>query len=431
MMQKILASLSAGHDALAARYPGDSGARQPVHTVYGGGHLFKAETAKKLGTLALRALTEHAPTPDVFADAMGLPAAGADTVHARVIAKLEREAVEDFRIDFEDGYGSRPDAEEDKHAVGAAKELGRGLREGSLPPFIGLRVKPLTRELAPRALRTLNLFVTTLVEQTGGGLPANFVVTLPKLQFVHQVTAFVDALDLLENKLDLAAGALRLELMVEQTQTLFTADGRCALPLLHDAARGRLVGAHFGTYDYTAAVGITAAHQHHGHAAADFARNMMQVAFAGTGVFLSDGATNVLPVGSREAVHRAWRLHAGHVRRSLEHGFTQGWDLHPAQLPSRYAAVFAFFLEGLPAMTERLRNFVDKAAQATLVDGVFDDAATGQGLLNFFLRGLSCGALTEVEALATGLSLAELRSQSFGKIVTGRHTSGGSNDVVG
>jgi hypothetical protein len=219
--------------------------------------------------------------------------------------------------------------------------------------------------------------------------------------------------------------------MVEQTQTLLTPDGRCALPLLHDAARGRLVGAHFGTYDYTAAVGIAAANQDHAHAAADFARNLMQVAFAGTGVFLSDGATNVLPVGSREAVHRAWRLHAGHVRRSLEHGFTQGWDLHPAQLPSRYAAVFAFFLEGLPVATERLRNFVDKAAQATLAGGVFDDAATGQGLLNFFLRGLSCGALTEAEALATGLSLEELRSQSFAKIVAGRHTSRDTTDVVG
>ena len=117
MMQKILASLSAGHDALAARYPGESGARQPVHTVYGGGHLFKSDTARKLGALALRSLAEHAPTPEIFADAMGLPASMALEVSSRVVAKLEREAVEDFRIDFEDGYGSRPDAEEDGHAV--------------------------------------------------------------------------------------------------------------------------------------------------------------------------------------------------------------------------------------------------------------------------------------------------------------------------
>ena len=93
-------------------------------------------------------------------------------------------------------------------------------------------------------------------------------------------------------------------------------------------------------------------------------------------------------------MHRAWRLHADDVRHSLVNGFYQGWDLHPAQLPTRYAAVYAFFLEGLDAASERLRNFVDKAAQATLVGDVFDDAATGQGLLNFFLRGINCGAIT-------------------------------------
>jgi len=156
----------------------------------------------------------------------------------------------------------------------------------------------------------------------------------------------------------------------------------------------------------------------------------MQVAFAGTGVFLSDGATNVMPVGARKpvqgqplgfdeflenraTVHRAWKLHVDHIHHSLRCAFYQGWDLHPAQLPTRFAAVFAFFLEGLPAATARLKNFVEKAAQATMVGDVFDDAATGQGLLNFFLRGLSSGALTEAEALATGLTLEELRGRSF------------------
>jgi hypothetical protein len=164
---------------------------------------------------------------------------------------------------------------------------------------------------------------------------------------------------------------------------------------------------------------------------------MMQVAYAGTGLWLSDGATNIMPVGphraapgaelsaaqieeNRQSVHAAWRLHAEHIRHSLEAGFYQGWDLHPAQLPTRYATVFAFFLEGLEAASTRLRNFVEKAAQATLVGDVFDDAATGQGLLNFFLRGVSCGAITEEEALATGLTLAELRGRSFVRILANR-----------
>jgi len=157
------------------------------------------------------------------------------------------------------------------------------------------------------------------------------------------------------------------------------------------------------------------------HPVCDFAKHVMQVTLAGTGIWLSDGATNVMPVGSREMVHRAWRLHAAHVRHSLINGFYQGWDLHPAQLPSRFATVFAFFLEGLDAASERLRNFVGKAAQATLVGDVFDDAATGQGLLNYFLRALNCGAISEAEAVEkSGLTLDELRSRSFIGILNGR-----------
>jgi hypothetical protein len=126
---------------------------------------------------------------------------------------------------------------------------------------------------------------------------------------------------------------------------------------------------------------------------------------------------------NREAVHAAWRLHYGHVRRSLEGGFYQGWDLHPAQLPTRYAALAAFFLEGLDAASARLKNFVAKAGQATLVGEVFDDAATGQGLLNYFLRAASCGAITESEAVEkSGLSLDELRSRSFVKILAARRS---------
>lgn len=419
-LQNVLAALAPGHDALARRYPGESGKRQPVHTVYGGGHLFKADTALKLGALAKKALAEHAPDALTFARAVGLPESSASVVYERVVAKLDREPVEDFRIDFEDGYGTRSDEEEDGHVELAAKELAKGARAGSLPPFVGVRVKPFTRELAARGGRTLDLFLTTLVAEMGGALPPGFVVTFPKVQFADQVRAFVSLLDVLESKLGLAKRSVPIEIMVEQTQTIFGADGRSALPLLRDAADGRLVGAHFGTYDYTASCGITAAHQSMIHSACDFARHMMQVAFAGTGVFLSDGATNVMPVGSRETVHRAWRLHAAHVRHSLVHGYYQGWDLHPAQLPTRYAAVFAFFLEGLPEATERLKNFVAKAARATLVGDVFDDAATGQGLLNFFLRGLACGALTEAEALASGLTVDEVRARSFLQILNNR-----------
>jgi hypothetical protein len=417
------------------KYPGDSGQRQPVHTVYGGGHLFKADIASRLGALALAALEEYAPTPADLARAVDLPEALAPKIHARVIERLRREPVEDFRADFEDGYGNRPDAEEDGHAEAAAREMAAGFAAGTLPAFIGIRIKPFTEELRERSIRTLDLFLTTLVRETGGRLPENFLITLPKVTIPEQVAALADLFDLLEPALGLAKDSLRLEIMVETPQSILDSEGRCPLPKLAEAGRGRCVAAHFGTYDYTASCNVTAAYQSMTHPVCDFAKHMMQVAFAGTGVLISDGATNVLPVPphraapltaaqveeNRAVMHDAWRLHAAHVRYSLVNAFYQGWDLHPAQLVSRYAALYAFFLEGLDAASDRLRNFVRKAAQATLVGEVFDDAATGQGLLNYFLRAVNCSAISEEEALErSGLTLEELRGRSFVEILKNR-----------
>lgn len=408
--------------AFAQRFPGDSPARQPVHTVYGGGHLFKSDTPAKLGVLALKALEQYGADPFAFGRILAIPDDLAETVYRRVVAKLEREPVEDFRIDFEDGYGNRPDDEEDGHAAAAARNVAAGLQAGTLSPFIGIRIKPFSLELTRRSMRTFDIFVGTLLD-AAGELPPHFVVTLPKIQLPEQVTALADLFDEFETKHHLASQALKFEFMIETTQAILSENGVSNLPLFLAAARGRAVAAHFGTYDYTASCNITAAHQRMDHPACDFARHMMQVAYAGTGLWLSDGATNVMPIGNIDVVHRAWRLHVDHIRHSLINAYYQGWDLHPAQLPTRYAAVYSFFLEGLGPATERLRNFIQKAGQATLVGDVFDDAATGQGLLNYFLRALNCGAITEEEALATGLTLQELRSRSFVKIMRDRRAA--------
>jgi citrate lyase beta subunit len=417
----IVDSIDKANARISEQFPGDSPARQPVHTVYAGAHLFKADAAQKLGSHALRSLQEHAPDAATLAAALGLDPPLADRIYLRIIDKLTQEPVEDFRIDFEDGFGNRPDHEEDGFAHLAANEVAAGLSNGLLPPSIGIRIKPLNDELKRRSLRTFDLFLTRLLERTRGVLPPNFVVTLPKVTSADQVAALAAACDAFEYWRELAAGTLRFELMVETTQAIVAPDGSTALPRFIAEGGGRIVAAHFGTYDYTAACSITAAHQHMLHPACDFARHMMQVALAGTGIWLSDGATNVMPIGSRDVVHRAWRLHAEHIRHSLVNGFYQGWDLHPAQLPSRYAAVYAFFLESLGATSERLKNFVQKAAQATLVGDVFDDAATGQGLLNYFLRAMNCGAISEREATEmSGLTLEELRSRSFLKILNER-----------
>ncbi len=430
-LKPIFDRLASANRSVAARYPGDRDGRQAVHTVYGGAQLFKADTARHLGVLALRALDDYAPDAVTFAGALGLPGRLANEVYSRVLEKLGREPVEDFRIDYEDGYGNRPDAEEDGHAESGARELARGIAEGTAATFGGIRIKPLSPELAARSLRTLDLFVTAFVAAHGGRWNDGLVITLPKITHPEQVTACAEALDRLEQKLGLPGGVIQIELMIETPQSIFAADGTPAPPGLVAAGRGRVGSAHFGTYDYTASLDITAAHQHMAHPACDFAKDVLKVSLAGTGVRLSDGATNIMPIGPRRAaegvaltepqqlenrrtVFAAWRLHYEHVRHSLETAYYQGWDLHPGQLPTRYAAVYTFFMEGLDAAAERLSNFVGKAAQATLVGDVFDDAATGQGLLNYFLRAINCGAISEAEAVErTGLTLEDFQAKSF------------------
>ena len=404
--------LAQASDRIRHDLPGDGPERQPVHTVYGGAQLFSSSTPVKLGELALDFMNRWARDPGALVDVLDLEPALAVRVHPKVVEKLEREPVEDFRIDFEDGYGHRPDEEEDGHAESTAREVAAGMTAGTLSPFIGIRVKSLSAELHRRSLRTLDLFITTLVAETGG-LPDGFCVTIPKLQDVAQVEVVAEALTELET--ELAIDRIPIELMVETPQMIFDVDGSSGVRKWVDASHGRVRGAHFGTYDYTASLNITAAYQSMDHPACDFARHAQQVSLAGTGVWISDGATNVMPVGDDPSVvHAAMRLHYDHIIHSLSHAYYQGWDLHPAQLVTRYAAVYAFFLEGVDAAGARLSNFVESAAKATLVGDVFDDAATGQGLLNFFLRAINCGAIAEEEAISgTGLTIDELRSRSF------------------
>ena len=462
--------LKTANTLFSENYPGESPERQPVHTVYGGAHIFKEGTAMKMGVGAINHIRAYAPNFVEFSKILELkgydklPNSREDistledyfasessenkeehsayfsyTVYQRVLEKLSREAVEDFRIDFEDGYGNRPDDEEDNHAVLAAEEVAKGMTSHSLPPFIGIRIKPLTEEQKNRAIRTLDIFISSLSERTNGNLPDNFVVTLPKVTIPEQVTALVQLFEVLEQKTELPTGSLKLELMIETPQSILDSNGNSTLPSLIKASDGRCTGAHFGVYDYTASTNITAEYQSLTHPNCDFARHMMQVALGGTGVRLSDGATNILPVGphrpsdrnpltdsqleeNKMVVHNAWRLNFNNVSHSLKHGYYQGWDLHPSHLPLRYAAVYSFFLEGLSSTSIRLKSFMGKAAQATLIGDVFDDAATGQALLNYFLQGISCGAILEKDVEKTGLTLDEIRTRSFKNILEGRQS---------
>ena len=463
--ESLLATLKIANLGFQQQYPGDRPDRQPVHTLYGGADLFRSDTCVKMGEIALRSLQSYAPDFAALARVLQpeaaeyLPATEKEAlalsqrlekmkegdrrkekgwlpwaVYHKMIKKLQGEPVEDFRIDFEDGFGNRPDEEEDATAIRAAHELAAGMKNKTISPFIGIRIKPFTEDLKARGVRTLDLFITSLLRETGGQLPANFVVMLPKVTIPEQVITLVKLFELIEKVNQLPAGALKMEIMVEATQIIMDEEGRNPLLRIIRVSEGRCIAAHFGTYDYTASCGITARYQTMGHPVCDFAHHMTKVALAGTGIFLSDGATNVMPIGphkgssltpeqlheNREAVHKGWRICYGHTMHSLINGFYQGWDLNPAQLPMRYAATYTFFLSSLEDAVRRLKIFVERAAISTLTGDIFDDAATGQGLLNFFLKAMNCGAISEAEALETGLSLKEIRSRSFYEILRGR-----------
>ena len=445
-----------------------SSSRNPIHVVYGGAHLFRCDTPQKLGKIAVQSLETYAPNFVEFARAMWLKGAEslpqtddaiqsfefqfieneekakgenfnawfARTIYERTLKKLNREPVEDFRIDYEDGYGFRADAEEDSHAISASDELAKAFLQKTITPFCGFRIKSLQPETRKRAVRTLDLVLTNLVEKTVGKLPENFVVTLPKITRREEVEVLDDLLSEFEKQKNLAEGAIKIEIMIETPQAIVDEKGEIALRRLIEAGNGRINSAHFGAFDYTASFGISGVHQHLQHEACVFARQMMQISLAPLNIRLSDSVTTEMPVPihkgenltanqlkeNKRGVHAAWRKHYNNVTNSLINGFYQSWDLHPAQFAARYAAVYSFFLESQEIQAKRLKGFIGRATQAMTTGNTFDDAATANGLLNFFLRGLSSGAITEAEVMEkTGLSADELKTASFMKIMERRN----------
>lgn len=435
--------------------------QSPVHVVYGGADRFSAGTPRKLGDIALKTLETYAPNFAEFALAMNLPGCEtlpafrdvveklerqiarnkskaktenypawfAWTVYQKTVAKLTSEPVEDFRIDFEDGYGFRIDEEEDRDSENAALELARSIEQGTVTRFCGFRVKSFQPETYSRAVRTLDLFLNKLFE-SANRLPENFVVTLPKISDRKQVRDLADRLRKFEKKHDQPLGKIGIELMIETPESIIGRKGNFVLKELVAAGKGRVTSANFGAYDYTAALGISAADQHIRHEACNFARQMMLINLSSLNVRLADSVTTKLPVAihsgrlnllqkteNQQSIHSGWSEHFDNVTASMRDGFYQSWDLHPNQLSARYSAVYSYFVTGMDSQAERLKAFVERATKATLSGNTFDDAASAQGILNFFVRGMDCGAFTEKEAAAaTGLSSTELRS-SFQTLV--------------
>lgn len=448
---------------------------QPVHVLYGGADLFTEETPEKLGRLAVRSLASYAPDLVTFAKALWLP--GADSlpdhpdaipeierlvsedpdraevvypgitfisqVFEKTLRKLNENPVEDYRIDFEDGYGFRSDTEEDEDCLRASAELAKIVRNtlegkptGIRPPAFGFRIKSLRPETAKRAVRTLEIFVSNLVNKAGGVLPRGFVVALPKVDAAGEVALLSEMLSKLEDSLGLKDGEIPIEVLIETPEAVKNLED------IGNAGKKRLRGAHFGAYDYTSLLGIASDRQHLHHEACVYARSRMLNAFAGTGIWMSDSVTTRMPVPvhrskelkdwqereNRRAIHEAWRLHFNNVTKSMNSGFYQSWDLHPGQLIPRFAAVYSFYLDSAESQVARLRGFIEKASKATLTGNDFDDAASAEGILNFLRRACACGALdTAKTADAVGLSAEELLSIRFREIAGRRSDSASQN----
>jgi citrate lyase beta subunit len=368
---------------LAALYPGTRPGRQPVHTIYVPAHQYGAGLVARYGRAAQIAVAQHG---ELFLRLID----DDEDLLDRVLTKLEREPVEDLRIDFEDGYGDRGDGAEDQAVAAAASALRTDLDAGLAPSSFGIRFKSLEQPTRERGVRTLVAFLEGILSD--GTLPAGFVATLPKVTSVAQVEAMAHICSVVEHEVGLDDHTLVFELQVETPQAIIGPGGTALVaPMIH-AAEGRCTGLHYGTYDYSASIGIPAAYQSLDHPSADLAKTVMQAAAAGTGVRLSDGSTNILPVGGEPELERGWETHLRLVRRSLERGFYQGWDLHPHQLPTRYAATFTFFREGLDDATARLRAWAAREPGP-----VADEPATVKALAGFLVRGVDCGALTSDE----------------------------------
>ncbi len=382
--ERIDAVLAAVDAELDRDFPGDRTQQQPVHTVYVSASDADVDTPAAWGLESLRIAESAQQTLDDLDGGRVLPL---------VLDRLAVRPIEDLRIDLEDGYGWRSDEVEDRHASAAGQTLARWAAAGDAAPRVfGVRCKGLGAAERARGLRSLEL-----VLDGAGGVPSGFVFTVPKLRHATQVDAVLMICDELERAHGLPTGLLRFELQIESPQAVLGADGRATVADAIHRGGERLTGLHYGTYDYSAACGIVSAQQSLEHPVADHAKAVMLVAAAQTGVWISDGSTQVAPVGSPEVIDAALRRHHRLVTRSLEQGIYQGWDMHPGHLVTRWLAVFSFFRQAMPPAATRLQAYFDRQSSEFI-----DEPATAQSLALVILRGLAAGAFTEADVLAVG-----------------------------
>ncbi len=385
---RIDAMLDTVDTELRTRYPGTDGRAQPIHTAYVPADRIMEDTPSTWGAAAVELLDRHHDLLAELDSTGSLP---------DVRKRLAQDPIQDLRIDFEDGYGFRTDAEEDEAASAAGAVLATWAYTPYRPQSYGIRTKGLAVGERNRTVRTLELVLAAMVD-----VPAGFVFTVPKIRAAEQVPALVALCEGLESGYRLRAGTLRFELQIESPQAIIAADGTAPIARMIGLAEGRCSALHFGTYDYTAACGVAAPDQALDHPAADYAKSVMQVAAAQTGVWVCDGSTQIVPDTEPEA---ALRNHHRLVGRSLRRGYYQGWDMHPGHLVTRWLATYDFFRQAIDVAVPRLQAYLDRRS-----GGVMDEPATAEALAATVLRGVECGARTaeDLAARAPELSPAVL-----------------------
>lgn len=395
-----------------------------MHTVYGGAHLYKTDTVTKLQSKARESFTTLVPEETTLAKVFNIHAESQSkttwlthTVYQKIKHRLEGASIQDFRIDFEDGFGPRPSAEEDFYAQAAADALANTVHHGLVPCRIGIRIKSMGNQTRQRALRTLTLFLGRFISQCPLPLPNPFIVTLPKVEFKSEPADLNQALTHLESEFGLVHNSIKMELMVESPLALMDSSGVCPLPSFAEACKERLLGVHLGAYDLTAGMDVPGPFQDLSHPACVYARTLMKAAFGSSSIELADGASHLIPIGEPSDIQSMWGRIYQHVRRSLSEGYYHGWDIHPAQIPPRYAALYTFFLDHQENTTRRLKQLLETYTKASRVGVAFDDAASGSGLLNFFRKGFSCGAFASEDLKAAGLSIEDLQVPSVAHLL--------------
>lgn len=276
----------------------------PVHTWYVVAGDFHADHVRDTGRAAEALILEHA---EEFLAVLG----GDDALMGRVLHKLATEPVEDLRLDFTPWTG-------DRVVDRAAASWSSAAAGGDLPASAGIRIPALGPDTRGRAVRTLGRFLDGV-----GEIPPGFVVTVRTVTGVAQAEALVHLAERIEKEL---TGELRFEVQLESPQAVVGRDGGLEVVRLLEAARDRIVAVQVVPDGF----GPERLH--------DQALGLVQLATHGRGLRVVDGAA--VRIGRGDTVVDVWTRHLAQVARALEHGLPQGRDVHPAALPSRYAASF-------------------------------------------------------------------------------------------